>query len=105
MAIGGARALARRVTGSDFVSWAPRPLESWSPHGRWLFFSQKLAAGEPFSIMLLYVESGETRRLTWPKQQFGDAAPAYSPGAHSLVFGRVSHTACAISIYFRSPRD
>jgi eukaryotic-like serine/threonine-protein kinase len=91
-AIGGPEhELAETHDPASIIRYLTRPLEAWSPDGKWLALSLKPTAAEPFSLTLLNVETGETRRLTRPPEQsFGDAGPAFSPKADALVFGRTS---------------
>ena len=62
---------------------------SWSPDGKLLAFARRSAPEQPSQIVLLSVDSGETRALTsapaeWP----GDSFPAFSPDGQSLPFAR-----------------
>ena len=63
---------------------------SYSPDGKYLAVADAAAAGEPFSIFLLEVETGEKLRLTYPPAaSVGDDSPAFSPDGHSLAFARL----------------
>ena len=63
---------------------------SYSPDGKYLAVADSNAAGEPFSIFLLEVETGEKRRLTYPPAaSVGDDSPAFSPDGHTLAFARL----------------
>ena len=63
---------------------------SYSPDGKYLAVADSNAAGEPFSIFLLEVETGRKRRLTYPPAaSVGDDSPAFSPDGHFLAFARL----------------
>ena len=63
---------------------------SYSPDGKYLAVADSNVAGEPFSIFLLEVETGEKKRLTYPPAaSVGDDSPAFSPDGHTLAFARL----------------
>jgi hypothetical protein len=51
----------------------------------WLVVAESNSEGEPFSLYLLSIATGEKRRLTWPprKSWLGDVDPAFSPDCGS----------------------
>jgi Tol biopolymer transport system component len=69
---------------------------SWSPDGKFLALVDKNAHGEPYSIFLLSVETGDKRRLTSsPAEYIGDVGPRFSPDGKTLAFLRSSSTLSA----------
>jgi Tol biopolymer transport system component/DNA-binding winged helix-turn-helix (wHTH) protein len=57
------------------------PLFAWLPDGKWVVTN---------GLMLLSIETGETRSLTSPlpfSESFTDAFPAVSPDGHTIAFG------------------
>jgi Tol biopolymer transport system component len=75
---------------TEWVGWAP-PVVVWSPDGKYLAITDKsfLGQGSP-SIVLLSIETLETRRLTSPPAQSdGDWHPAFSPDGQTLAFTRL----------------
>ena len=64
---------------------------SWHPSGQWLVLSDRNSAQEPRALFLVWVESGEKRKLTSPPQgsTVGDVEPAVSPDGRAVVFTRV----------------
>ena len=63
---------------------------SYSPDGKYLAVADTTAAGEPFSIFLLDVETREKWPLTSPPAaSVGDDSPAFSPDGHTLAFARL----------------
>jgi serine/threonine protein kinase len=64
---------------------------SWTPDAKWLAFAAPNSPGEPHSIWVVSVDTGERRRLTVPRVApgaFGDATPSFSPDGRMLAFGR-----------------
>ncbi len=60
---------------------------AWSPDGKTLAFIDKVAEGEPWSIYLLSVETGERRKfMTPPSKNDGDTTVAFSPDGRTLAF-------------------
>jgi DNA-binding winged helix-turn-helix (wHTH) protein len=63
------------------------PLESyfhlrfmaWSPDGRWIALSNGPHFTGVMSLVLLSVETGECRRVTFPPVDYDDFSPAFSP--------------------------
>jgi Tol biopolymer transport system component/DNA-binding winged helix-turn-helix (wHTH) protein len=61
----------------------------WSPDGAWLAFGCAREPGRAPEIMLLSLESLETRALTNPPAHYGgDGLPAFSPDGRSVAFTR-----------------
>lgn len=69
----------------------PRTLgPSWSPDGEQIAVAGALSAGEPDSIYLIALETGEKRRLTQPdRRDEMDSEPAFSPHANLVAFVRM----------------
>jgi len=64
---------------------------SWTPDTRWLAFSAHNSPGEPDSIWAFSMETGERRRLTFPRvsaDAMGDWNASFSPDGRMLAFGR-----------------
>jgi Tol biopolymer transport system component len=64
---------------------------SWAPDGKWLAFPARNSPGEPHSIWVLSVDTGERRRLTVPRVApgaFGDWNASFSPDGRTLAFSR-----------------
>ncbi|MGA2327216.1 MAG: protein kinase [Bryobacteraceae bacterium] len=64
---------------------------SWTPDGRWLAFPARNSPGEPQSIWVVSVDTGERRRLTSPRVAFGalgDWNASFSPDGRMLAFSR-----------------
>jgi eukaryotic-like serine/threonine-protein kinase len=63
---------------------------SWSPDGKFLALVDK-PQREPYSGLLLSVETGDKRRLTSPPNEYiGDFFPRFSPSGKTLAFVRAS---------------
>ncbi len=62
---------------------------SWAPDGKWLAVSHKPSEEEPFRILLVSVETLETRPLTSPPEKVGgDIWLAFSPDGKAVAFAR-----------------
>ena len=62
---------------------------SWSPDGKWLAVSHKVSEQKPFRILLLSLETLETRTLTSPPEDIiGDTWLAFSPDGKAVAFDR-----------------
>ena len=60
---------------------------AWSPDGKKLAIVRRDSPQDPFSIFLLSLETGETRRLTKPQTgSFGDLSPAWSPDGQTIAY-------------------
>jgi eukaryotic-like serine/threonine-protein kinase len=63
---------------------------SFSPDGRWIAFSDRPDPGTPFGVVLMAMDSRETRVITRPDASFaGDGFPAFSPDGKTLAFVRI----------------
>jgi len=61
----------------------------WSPDGKFLVVDDKTHDSEPFSLYLIYVESGQRVRLTYPdSDMIGDVSPRVSPDGTTVAFIR-----------------
>ena len=64
----------------------------WSPDGRFLVVDDKNQDSEPLSLYLIYIDSGNRVRLTYPDMDIiGDVAPRVSPDGTSVAFIRVRY--------------
>ena len=69
------------------------PLSSlcWTSDSKALIVSARPAAGQPNRLVLVSLETGETRELTHPPPQImGDTRPSISPDGRTLVFDRTN---------------
>lgn len=61
----------------------------WSPDGKFLIADDKTLDSEPFSLYLIYIESGQRVRLTYPdSDMIGDVSPRVSPDSTKVAFIR-----------------
>jgi eukaryotic-like serine/threonine-protein kinase len=58
----------------------------WSPDGKWIAVTAADGAGG--SLLLISVETGETRKLTSPSGTIRDVSPKFSPDGSALAFAR-----------------
>jgi len=66
------------------------PYLSWSPDSKYLVTVDRASPGEPPSLFVLSVATGEKRRLTTPPAPaVADTNPAVSPDGRALAFVRV----------------
>jgi Tol biopolymer transport system component/DNA-binding winged helix-turn-helix (wHTH) protein len=76
-------------TTTGIFSWVP-PYLSWSHDSKYLVTSDRAASGEPLSLFVFSIATGEKRRLTTPPAKtFGDGNPAISPDGRTLAFVRI----------------
>ncbi|HZI87527.1 MAG TPA: protein kinase [Pyrinomonadaceae bacterium] len=88
---GPERKIAETVSdNSTFIfSWLP-PYLSWSADSRYLVTTDRASPGEPLSLYVLSVATGQKRRLTTPPATaLADGNPAVSPDGRTLAFIRV----------------
>jgi hypothetical protein len=72
----------------------PRAPSGMGSRRKWLLTSQRVSPGEPSSLFLISVESGERRRLTSPPQSYsGDLAAGFSSDGSTLAFSRTQTAA------------
>jgi serine/threonine protein kinase len=64
----------------------------WSPDGKWLVISKRLAPGQDLTLALLSFESGEIRPLLPPLSFPSYASAVFAPDGHALAFWRASGT-------------
>jgi serine/threonine protein kinase len=69
------------------------PSFCWTPDSKALIVSTNSSPGQANSLVLVSLETGETRMLTRPPSQIrGDTRPAVSPDGRSLAFVRINGT-------------
>ncbi|HEY1759570.1 MAG TPA: protein kinase [Bryobacteraceae bacterium] len=69
------------------------PSLCWTPDSKALIISANQSPNQPNSLVLVSLETGETRTLTHPPLQVrGDMRPAVSPDGQSLAFIRTNGT-------------
>ena len=61
---------------------------NWSPDGKWLALSDRPDSATATSIVMVSVETGETRTLTNPTAPSFDLRPYFSPDGRQLAFVR-----------------
>ncbi len=63
----------------------------YSPDGKFLAVSDKNSQGEPFSLFLVSIETGQKRKITSPPAGTeGDSLPGFSPDGKTIAFIRSS---------------
>jgi Tol biopolymer transport system component/DNA-binding winged helix-turn-helix (wHTH) protein len=88
--LGGPERKVAEIRGETFpygdkLGYAP----AWHPSGRWLAVWERPEFSAPSFIVLISIESGEKRQLTFPPfGSSGDRNPAFSPDGRSMVFCR-----------------
>jgi len=70
------------------ASYRQAPFLEWTPDGKWLLTADRVPAENASSLFLISVESGQKRRLTFPRASFGDVSAAISPDGRTLAFSR-----------------
>jgi len=90
-ALGGSeRKLAQTAHNLPWILSMNSPYLSWSPDSKYLVTVDRASPGEPPSLFVLSVASGEKRRLTTPPAPaVADTNPAVSPDGRALAFVRV----------------
>ncbi len=67
-------------------------LMDWSRDGRWFVVAHSDAADRPLGLVLVSAITGETRKLTEPRQLVGgDVDPRFSPDGRTISFIRLIH--------------
>jgi Tol biopolymer transport system component/DNA-binding winged helix-turn-helix (wHTH) protein len=67
-------------------------LMDWSRDGRWFVVAHSDAPGKPLGLVLVSAVTGETRKLTEPRQLVGgDVDPRFSPDGSTISFIRLIH--------------
>ncbi|HZE72536.1 MAG TPA: protein kinase [Pyrinomonadaceae bacterium] len=75
---------------------------SWSPDGKFIAYSSKVSAGQPYQISLIATDSLEKRTLTSPPaQSTGDDLGVFSPDGRTLAFERISNDGVSADIYLQ----
>ena len=100
---GPERKLAETSTSSDTSCCL-----SWTPDAKWLAFSTRNSPGEPHSIWVVSVDTGERRRLTVPRaapDAIGDLNASFSPDGRMLAFSREEKNCVARPYALRLSRD
>ena len=60
---------------------------AWSPDGRELAIAHRESPEAPSALVVLALETGQTRRLTAPPaESYGDASPAWSPDGRTIAY-------------------
>ena len=76
-------------TTTGIFSWVA-PYLSWSHDNKYLVTSDRASPGEPLSLFVLSIATGEKRRITTPPAKtLGDGNPAVSPDGRTLAFVRI----------------
>jgi len=88
---GPERKIAETVAdNSTFIFPFVPPYLSWSADSRYLVTTDRASLGEPLSLFVLSVATGEKRRLTTPPATaLADGNPAVSPDGRALAFVRI----------------
>lgn len=82
------------------------PGPAWSPDGQFLAVSDRSNSQEPDSLYLVSVQTGEKKRVTFPKTtEVGDYYPAFSPDGRNLAFVRVSNQRLSSDLYIKPLRS
>ena len=75
---------------SNYILSRDPPYLSWSADNKYLVTTDRASAGEPPSLFVLSVVTGEKRRLTTPPATaLSDGNPAVSPDGRTLAFVRI----------------
>jgi eukaryotic-like serine/threonine-protein kinase len=92
-ALGGPERRVGTYTSASSGSGMSLPSLCWTPDSKALIVSTNLAPEQPNSLVLVSLETGETRALTHPPPQVrGDTRPAASPDGSGLAFIRTNGT-------------
>jgi Tol biopolymer transport system component len=81
---------------------------SWTPDAKWLAFSTRNSPGEPHSIWVVSMDTGERRKLTVPRVEplaLGDLNASLSPDGRMLAFSRWEKDNVARPYALRLSRD
>jgi len=86
---GGAERRLIRIVGPVYFLGEFIPALTWSPDGKWLAFSQKGSEDGPVRVVVMAMETQETRPFTFPRSGSpGDFWPEFSPDGESIAFVR-----------------
>ena len=86
---GRSRAAADPDVGPAYFLGEFIPALTWSPDGKWLAFSQKGSEDGPVRVVVMSMETQETRPFTFPPSGSpGDFWPEFSPDGESIAFVR-----------------
>jgi Tol biopolymer transport system component len=70
---------------------------AWSPDGKRIAYPDRRSQNEPYSLVVLSLDTLEVLSVTRPRpSDLGDAFPSYSADGHSLAFARVSNLGDAL---------
>jgi Tol biopolymer transport system component/tRNA A-37 threonylcarbamoyl transferase component Bud32 len=92
-ALGGPERRVGIYTSGGSGSSISLPSFCWTPDSKALIVSTNMAPGQPNSLLLVPLETGEPRALTHPPPGLrGDTRPAVSPDGSGLAFVRTNGT-------------
>jgi serine/threonine protein kinase len=88
--LGGPERLLAEIRARE-VAWPVQIYLAWCPDATCLVVTDSPGEEKPDALFVVSVETGEKRQLTHPlPPALGDASPAVSPDARSLVFRRTT---------------
>ena len=97
VAAGPARSLA--AVAAPLTLYPRSKFIAWSPDSKWLVVSDGPSYGGVMGLFFLSVETGETRRITLPPNDYNDYDPAFSPDMRHLAFVRYTEGGGASDLY------
>ncbi|MBV9082981.1 MAG: PD40 domain-containing protein, partial [Acidobacteriaceae bacterium] len=101
-ALGGAERRIAEVAAA-WQDYLTSRLLAWSADGKWLAMPEGAAADSVSGLILLSVETGQKRRLTFPPASYDDLDPAFSPDMKRLAFVRRFSSAADIYVVELTP--